>query len=728
MSMTSPMGGPEDEIDLTRLAQAIWVSRYWMAACGLLGLFCAAFYIANTQPTFQADTLLQLEARTGSLALPTALSDFVDSDPRTVTEMEIIRSRLIIGEVVAELNLDWTAEAELAPLIGTALLRYSLPVPDIGPLRSYGRKGDGITLALLEVPPQWVDHTLDLVAGEAGAFTVTLPDGSELQGQVGTMLRDAPRGLALKIDALTAPAGRHFIIRQMSERTAIDQVRAALTVAESGRQSGILTLRFNDQRRDRAVSILNGIAESYVRQNIDRSAAEAASSLAFIEEQLPIAKARVDSAETALNAYRQAQLSVDLTFETENVLTQVTKVEADLSDLQTKEDEIKQLYKTSHPVYQQLLAQRARLQKTLEDLQAEVGALPETQREVVNLTANLELTRKVYTELLTRAQEVRVLKASSIGNVRIIDDAVASLAPVAPRKSMILAAALMLGLVIGAGIGITRIWLRKTVQGTEALEKMGLSVFATINLADAAQRKGHSHGPHAILAISDPTDLAVEGLRSLRTSLQFGMLDARTKSITITSTAPGAGKSFSASNLAVVSAQAGQRVCLIDADLRRGQLRKLFDGPKHAAGLSEYLAGEKTLDEVIHRSPVDGMDYIPSGRFPPNPSELLMRKTLDELVADLDRRYDLALFDCPPVLAVTDPVVVGRATGGVLAVVRYDQTPLAEVSALLKTFEAAGLRLTGTILNGFDPRKARAGGYSYNYNYNYRYDYKRRAD
>ena len=337
MSMTSPIGQPEDEIDLTRFALSIWASRYWMAACGspgedaklydsvrAIGMdLCPALgiYIANTQPTFQADTLLQLEARSGTLALPSALSDFVENDPRTVTEIEIIRSRLIIGEVVAQLNLDWTAEPELAPLIGTAMLRYDLPVPDFGPLRSYGRKGDAISLGLLEVPPQWVDRSLDLVAGESGAFTVTLPDGTEMQGQTGKMLRDAPRGLALLVDTLTAPAGRRFVIRQMSERTAIDRVRAALSVAESGRQSGILTLRFNDQQRDRAVLILNGIAESYVRQNIDRSAAEAASSLAFIEQQLPIAKAKVDAAETALNAYRQAQQSVDLTFETENVLT-----------------------------------------------------------------------------------------------------------------------------------------------------------------------------------------------------------------------------------------------------------------------------------------------------------------------------------------------------------------------------------------------------------------------
>jgi tyrosine-protein kinase Etk/Wzc len=724
MSMTSPSGQPDDEIDLMQVAQSIWASRYWMAACGIVALVVAAFYIANTKPTFRADALLQLEERSGTLALPSALSDFAANDPRTVTEIEIIRSRLIVGQVVADLNLDWVAEPVLAPLFGTALSRYDLPIPDFGPMRKYGHKGDAIELGLLEVPPDWVGKRLTVVSGENGRFDVTLPDETVLQGEVGKMLRNPATGFAMQIDVLTAPAGRHFSVTQISELSAIERVRGNLSVAESGRQSGILNLNYTDSVPSRAVSILNGLAKSYVSQNIDRSAAEAASSLEFIEGQLPLAKAKVDEAEKALNDYRQAQQSVDLTFETENVLTQVTRIQGELADLQIKEDEVKQLYKTSHPVYQQLLAQRARMEQTLAALQDQVSALPETQREVVNLTTNLELARKVYTELLTRSQEVKVLKASSIGNVRIIDDAEAGLRAVAPRKSMILAMALLLGLMGGAAIGFIRIWLRKTVQGTEAMEKLGLPVFATINLADTGKQR--THGESRILAISNPTDLAVEGLRSLRTSLQFGLLDAKSRSITVTSTAPGAGKSFTAANLGVVSAQAGQRVCLIDADLRRGQLRKLFGGHKNEVGLSEYLAGEATLEQVVRPSGVEGLDYISSGRFPPNPSELLMRKTLAELVAELDKQYDLSLFDCPPVLAVTDPVVVGRATGGVLAVIRYDQTPLAEVSALLKTFESAGLRLTGTILNGFDPRKARSGGYSYNYNY--RYEYKRRAD
>ena len=178
-------------------------------------------------------------------------------------------------------------------------------------------------------------------------------------------------------------------------------------------------------------------------------------------------------------------------------------------------------------------------------------------------------------------------------------------------------------------------------------------------------------------------------------------------------------------NLSVVTAQAGQTVCLIDADMRRGQLRKFFGVQKNEIGLSEYLAGEKTLDEVLRATKTPGLSFIGTGRYPPNPSELLMRKRMADLIAELNARFDMTLLDCPPVLAVTDPVIVGGKAGGVLAVVRFDQTPVAEVQAMVKALESSGVKLVGTILNGFDPRRAKAAGEA---GYNYRYEYKSRTD
>ena len=726
MSATPKIRGADDEMDLASLLRDVWSSKQWVALFVVVFEFMALFYLANTTRKFQADALIQLEENSGALSLPAALSDFVDQNPRTATEIGIISSRMVLSQVVAKLNLDWVVEARKAPLIGTAIQQYNLPLTALPIFDRYGHKGDEMAMALLEVPPEWVDEPIVLTVGDAGGFSVELPDGRTLQGQVGKMIRDSAKGFAFQVAALNSPAKREFIIRQVSERYAVEQLRLALSVTETGKQSGILQARLTNRDPKLAISILNGIADAYVSQNVNRSSAQAESSLTFIEEQLPQARAAVDSAESALNAYRLQQKSVDLTFETETVLTQINKIQADLAELQVREDDLKQRYKTTHPLYQQLLAQRERLKEQLASLQEQVAELPETQREVLNLTSKLELARKAYTELLTREQEVRVLKASNVGNVRILDHAAANPAPISPRKATTLAVGLLLGLIAGAGFGIGRVWLRKTVQGTEAIEELGLPVFATINQArslSAPRRGGVEQG---ILAVQDPTDLSVEGLRSLRTSLQFGMLDAKTRSLAITSTAPGAGKSFTALNLAAVTAQAGQTVCLVDADMRRGHLRKMFGGHKNAPGLSDYLAGEKTLDEVLNRSEVDGLLYIPSGRYPPNPSELLMRRSLTELVEELNTRFDFTLFDCPPVLAVTDPVIIGRAVGGVLAVVRYDSTVVAEIEAMMKTFDSAGLRLMGSILNGYDPKKARAGGYSYNYNY--RYEYKKRDE
>ena len=712
-----------DEIDLKRLLLSIWGSRYMVAVCAAIGLFLSLFYLANTPPTYQADALLQLEKSSGGLAMPSGLADFMQEDSRAVTEIEIIGSRLIIAQVVAEQNLDWQISPVLAPVIGNAMAGYDLPIPNFGFLQAYGRKDEGIGVDLMEVPPGLVEETIMLQSGGDGSFTVTFPDESQMSGKVGVIAQDAAKGFALKLGILNAPAGRQFTLKHLSERKAIDDVRNALSITERGRQSAILEVRIQNGDKAKAVAILNGIAEAYVRQNIDRSSAVAESSLEFINQQLPEAQTTLEVAEKALNDYRQKQQSVDLTFETENVLSQVTRIETELRESQSKEDEIKQRYKTSHPIYQQLLAQRQRLAEDLAKLRGEVETLPETQKEVLNLTRDLELAQQIYTELLTRAQEVRVLKASTVGNVRIIDRAEASILAVAPKTQIVVVLGLILGAMIGVTTALLRGWLRKSVQGSETLEAMGLSVFATINLASIGKdvaRKGNS-----ILAVSDPTDLAVEGLRSLRTSLQFGMLDATSKSLAITSTAPGAGKSFISVNLSVVTAQAGQTVCLIDADMRRGQLRKAFGVQKNDIGLSEYLAGEKTLDEVLRPTKVPGLSFIATGRYPPNPSELLMRNRMSDLIAALNARFDMTVLDCPPVLAVTDPVILGGKAGGVLAVVRFDQTPVTEVQAMIKGLESAGVKLVGAILNGFDPRRAKATGGG---GYNYRYEYKSRTD
>jgi tyrosine-protein kinase Etk/Wzc len=716
----------DDEIDLGQLFGTLWRGKTWIAAGLALGLTGAAFIYANTPPTYQADALLQLEENTAAMALPSSLSGMFEGDQRSVTEIEILRSRMVLRQAVADLNLDWRISPVRAPVIGTILARYDVPLIGAVFPNRFARPGDSISVEQLIVPPEWLGRSLIVTTQADGQFRVTLPNEQEVTGRVGTSVSLPEIGFSLTVRSISGEEGRAFELQQVNETRAISALRDRLTVSERGRGSGILELRLTGSDRIDNARALDAILQAYQGQNIARSAAQAEGSLDFIREQIPQAERSLREAESALNAFRTQQVSVDLPLETETILTAVTRIESQLAELQSREDELALRYTQSHPNYQLLLEERQRLESRLAELREQVSQLPETQRQIINLQRDVELSQRLYLELLTRAQEVEVLRASTIGSVRILDSAVAGLEPIAPRRALLLALGLVLGGLGGMAAVLIRSWLRKGVQDAADLEAMGLSVFATINYSDNADTESRRKGDLPIFALTNPDDLTIEALRSLRTSLHFGMLDAATPTLAITSTHPGAGKSFLSGNLAVVAAQAGQRVCLIDADMRRGQLRRNFGQKRNHPGLAEILSGVVSYEQAAVDGPVDGLTFIGTGRYPPNPSELLMRqREFNALVDWCAQHFDLVIFDTPPVLAVTDPVIIGRNVGSTILVARHDLTTPAEIEASIKTFDAAGLRLAGAVLNGFDPRKAKAG---YGYGYGYRYDYQQRKD
>lgn len=713
----------DDEIDLLEIFQILLAGKFIIFATvfgfGLIGLIYA---IAAT-PVYQADSLLQLEERSGRLALPESMSSLLDNSPQTQTEIEIIKSRLVLAKAAADIALDQSLTPRLLPVFGNALTRYRLGLPDMGFLTAYKRHGESARLDSLQVPPEWIGEEILLTALGGSSFQIDLPNGQTVPGEVGQRISDPAIGFTVKLGHLVAPAGREYILMQTSQRDATNQLAENLSVSERGRGTGVLSLQMRGPSPEAAQRRLNAVAEAYLGQNVARSAAEAQSSLDFVEQQLPQAEQAVLDAEEALNQYKSEQQSIDLQIETQGLLEEIRSLETELRQLDSQIEDIQELYTPNHPTYRQLQTSRDRVQEELLSLRSETSALPETQREILNLTRNLELAQGVFVQLLNRAQELRVLSASSIGNVRIIDQAQGQPSPVAPRKSLILGLALVLGAMVGVGIVVVRNWIRKGIQGPEDLEEMGLSVYATINLVDAKYQVVNRKSHPEILAIADPTNLAVEAFRSLRTSLHFGMLDSETSTLAVTSAAPEAGKSFLCTNLAVVMAEAGQRICIVEADMRRGSLRRYFGLKKGRQGLAELLAGTAKLEDVLVEGPVPGLYIIPSGKYPPNPSELLMRSTFKELLERLDEHFDVTIVDCPPVLAVTDPLIVSKATGSTIAVVRHATTTASEVRAMTKTLEMNGVKLTGVILNGFDPKKARAG-YGYGYSYGYRYDYK----
>jgi len=221
-----------------------------------------------------------------------------------------------------------------------------------------------------------------------------------------------------------------------------------------------------------------------------------------------------------------------------------------------------------------------------------------------------------------------------------------------------------------------------------------------------------------LLSVAAPSELAIESLRSLRTSLHFAMMEARNNVLMITSPMPGVGKSFVSANLAVIIAQAGKRVLLIDGDMRKGYLHRSFGlQPKH--GLSDALAARLGNTEVINATEVDNLHLIACGFAAPNPSELLMHDNFSKLLRELSPHYDLVIIDTPPVIAVTDASLIGRQAGTTLLVARFGQSSVKEIEVSKRRLAQNGVLVKGAIFNGVI-RKASTAEYdcaAYGYDY-----------
>ncbi|MCH4565595.1 polysaccharide biosynthesis tyrosine autokinase, partial [Halomonas sp. EGI 63088] len=441
----------------------------------------------------------------------------------------------------------------------------------------------------------------------------------------------------------------------------------------------MLRLTLTGPDRDEIRRSLDAVAETFLTQNVRRQSAEIEQSLAFLEEQAPELRTQLRAAEDSLNEYRAAQHSVDLTSEAQAAIEQFVALDSQLNELEFREAELAQRYTPNHPSYQSLLRQKRHLEAERAALNARVDDLPEAQQEVVRRTRDVEVTQAIYVNVLNRMQELQVARAGTIGNVRIIDDAEVGVAPIEPRKPRIVMLATLLGGMLAMSGVAVRGLLNRGVEVPEQLEEAGLPVYATVPLSDEqkklVRRVKHRRERQAREVVSDvlaeraPTDTASEALRGLRTSLHFAMLEGRDNRLMITGPGPGVGKSFIAVNLGAICAQAGQRVLLVDADMRKGHLHHAF-GERSDGGLSELLGGRQGLDEVIRHSRIDGLDYVARGMVPPNPSELLTTAGFSRFLDAVGERYDLVIVDTPPVLAVTDAAVIGAQCGTTLLVAR----------------------------------------------------------
>ncbi|MBL0394134.1 polysaccharide biosynthesis tyrosine autokinase [Ramlibacter monticola] len=705
-------------------------NRWLIAGITSLAIGIGAAVAFLSRPTYEANLLIQVEDSAGSAGslLGQAGALFELKTP-AIAEIEIIRSRMVIGEAVDKTRMQIQAKPRYLPLVGEWLAGRAngLSEPGFFGLPGYVAGKETIDVGEFSVPELFEGTQFRLRLSSATTFVLSHPElDGVLTGTVGTPLAaETPVGkVSLSVTQITALPGAEFDLVSNSRVETIERLQDGLKLSEKGRQSGIIEARLEGFDRIQVARLLNEIGRQYVQQNVERKAAEAQKTLAFLDTQLPQFKKQLNQAEEAYNSYRHRQGTVALDEEAKLILSRSVELQARLLEAQQKRRDLVSRFTPQHPLVTTLDGQIAAWNEEINALNAKVRSLPAVQQDALRLERDVKVNNELYQQLRNNSLQLQLIREGKIGNVRVIDAAVQPKQPIRPRRGITLALAAVLGLFGGIlGAFFRSSFLRGIRNAQEIEARTGLSVYSTIPLSKGqeglvAKVKGKQKGTH-LLASTSPQDPAIESMRSLRTALQFAMLDAPNNRVLITGPTPGVGKSFLSANFAAVVASTGKRVLLIDADLRKGYLNNYF-GVSRDRGLSEVIAGSASPAEAIHPGVAPHLDLLTTGVLPPNPAELLMSSALASLLAQFSNAYDIVIIDTPPVLAAADTLNVAHQAGTLLLVARAGETQIGELLESGKRLSQAGKVASGVIFNALDLNRRHYGRYGYRYD-SYRY-------
>ncbi|WP_165310704.1 polysaccharide biosynthesis tyrosine autokinase [Vibrio ziniensis] len=705
-----------DEIDLGKLFALIWDGKWLIVGTTFLFAIAGIAFALLSTPIYKADALIQIEQKGSGISSLVGgdMGELFSSDSTANTEIEIIRSRMILGGTVDKFNLTTVVTPDYMPIIGKGLARLSGQV-------------SLLEVSRFELPESAKQFDFRIIVINQDSYQLVRQDDKViLEGKVGELVQQGD--YAIFVSGMDAEPESEFSIVKRNELDAINWLKDNLSISERGKQTGIVELSFTGENQSQIKAILDNISQDYFLQNVKRNSAEAEKSLEFLQKHLPDIKTELNRSEDTLNAYRQQSESIDLSLEAKATLQSLVQLESQLNELTFKESEISQRFTKDHPTYIALLDKREVLLKDKARIEQRVQKLPKTQREILRMTRDVEVNQQIYIQLLNKVQELSIIKAGTVGNVRILDSAATHSIAVKPKKALIVVLATLLGGMMSVALVLLKAAFHRGVENPDEIEQIGLSVYASIpksaqqeatiaRIKKLSSRKTRAE-PY-LLAETNPAELSIEALRGLRTSLHFAMLEAKNNIVMISGPAPSIGKSFISTNFSAVIAKSGQKVLLIDADMRKGYLQQPF-GLSYEQGLSDYLSGKLSKDAVTKSTFVDNLSIITRGQVPPNPSELLMHARFKELLDWASENYDLVIIDTPPVLAVTDPSIIGAFAGTTLMVARFGVNTIKEIDVASKRFEQAGIDVKGVIFNATEKKASSSYGYGYGY-YNYAY-------
>ena len=674
----------------------LWKRRYFLLLFILAGVVVGLAVGQWIRPQFTSDAMLQIDPK-GNKAANRAMGEMgaiLDVASPADAEIELIKSRLVLSFVVAEEHLDYSAT----------------PVSALN--RMLHREGR-MDIGYLFIPKEARSEKWYAVVTGENTYAVYSEDESKLvEGNVGELLKAPYEGdtLQIRVDRIRkASVGEKFRIKQLNPLLAVRRLAKSLRVAEKGKQTGVIGVSYSHRYADRAASILNTIANTYVRQNVEMRSADAAKTLEFLESQLPAIKAKLDSSEKILSDYRHHIGSVDMTGETRAHLDKEMDLQRQLLQLEQQRQQVTRLFKEEHPSVQTIVKQQNRLRGELGRLRKNAESMPTTQQELIRLQENVAVNNSQYTTMLNNIQQLRVVRAGEVGNVRVVDFAQIEPKPSKPKKMNILVCCIAASFMIGVLIVFLRRMMRNGVRSSQELEHAtDVSVYAKI--PESKNRILNDKRHKQTLVESSPNDQACEAFRTLQTALDFSLSEEHNV-VMVCGLVPGVGKSFVSKNLAAVYAMNGKRVLLIDADMRKGVIRS----SKHA-GLTEILSGKVSWREAVTDTRLENLFVLGCGKRLMSPSELLRHDRFKNILAEMKAEYDMILVDTPPVSLVTDAELIYPLVDFALMVVHYGTDSVSQIKESISNLRRYADKPCAFVMNHceYEP-----GHYGYGYGYGY---------
>jgi exopolysaccharide transport family protein len=726
----------EQDIDVRQYLRVLLKRRWVVISAFMLIVILTAIYSFTTVPVYQAKARIVIEKENPNLvsiqevmAVDSTGTDYYQ------TQYNIIESRTVAREVIRRLNLDKSPEF--------------LPESEDGML-------SGLSEWFREKHRVWKDQISSLLNAEKNKGADRKSDDpsqdSPIVSAFISRIKVTPIRNSRLVDVSASAKDPVLAARMANEvvKVYIDQnMETKLLAAKEAVKW--LTERIEDERK-KVESAENALLQYKQEQGIITGFSNdaekiTAEKLAKLNNQVVEAESKRVETETRYQQALSLEKTPDLLDSIPEVLSndiikeikkmevnlynkmselskkygsnhpQMIAIQSELAELhQRKANEGKRIVSALRNEYRMSVAKEESLKKSFEEQKGESLNMNKKAIQYGVLYRQAESSKHMYELLIKRFKETSLTEEMKTGNIRVIDRAEIPGSPISPNKSRNTLLAAIIGLAMGVGLAFGLEYMDNSVKLPDEIKQyLGVPYLGPIPAFDANEQK---YGAvRELITLHSPKSTPSESFRGIRTAVLFSSADVRPQVILVTSARPSEGKTLCAVNIAIAMAQSGSRTLIIDCDMRRPRVHKIFETGENK-GLSAVLVGTCELGEAILPTGIENVDVLPSGAVPPNPSELLGSKRMDSIIQELKKRYDRIIIDSPPVTAVTDSVVVSSLVDGVILVIRTAETPRQVVYNAMMSLKAANARILGAVLNAVN-----IGRDSYYYYHNYYYYY-----